>query len=78
MKESSIFPDDTGRRWEVRVMWAHPALPERGIYGARYTCLDDAEEPVRVGYIQEWALAGDDDDLMREMLAEAEPGTAIG
>jgi hypothetical protein len=78
MKERAEFPDHTGRRWEVQVLWAHPALPERGIYGARYTCLDDTTEPVRVGYIQEWALTGDDDELMREMLAESEPGTPIG
>jgi hypothetical protein len=78
MKEQAEFEDEAGRRWEVQVLWAHPALPERGIYGARYTCLDDPAEPVRVGYIQEWALERDDHELMREMLAEAEPGTGIG
>jgi hypothetical protein len=78
MKENALFPDEQGRRWEVQVLWAHPALPERGIFGARYICLDDPAEPVRVGHIQEWALEGDDHDLMRDMLAEAEPGTAVG
>jgi hypothetical protein len=78
MKERAEFHDERERRWEVQVLWAHPALPERGIFGARYTCLDDPEEPVRVGYIQEWAMEGDDVHLMREMLAESEPGTAIG
>lgn len=78
MKENATFQDDSGRRWEVQVLWGHPALPERGIYGARYTCLDDSGEAVRIGYIQEWALTGEDESLMREMLAEAEPGTAIG
>lgn len=78
MKEEAVFADPSGRRWEVRVLWGHPALPERGIYGARYSCLDDPAEPVRIGYIQEWALEQQDEDLMREMLDEAEPGTAIG
>jgi len=78
MDERAEFTDDRGRRWEVQVLWAHPALPERGIFGARYTCTDDAAEPVRIGYIQRWALESADEDLMREMLAEAEPGTAIG
>jgi hypothetical protein len=78
MIERAEFPDEAGRRWEVQVLWAHPALPERGIYGARFTCIDDAAEPVRIGYIQEWAMQSDDADLMREMLAESEPGTAIG
>lgn len=78
MKEHANFTDETGRRWEVRVLWGHPALPERGIYGARFRCLDDEAEPVRVGYIQQWALDGDDEYLMRDMLAEAEPGTEIG
>jgi hypothetical protein len=78
MKENALFTDEQGRRWEVQVLWAHPALPERGILGARYTCLDDPAEPVRIGYIQEWALAEDDEYLLREMLAEAEPGTPIG
>lgn len=78
MRENAIFADERGRRWEVQVLWAHPALPERGIYGARYTCLDDPTEPVRVGYIQEWALTEHDEPLMCEMLGEAEPGTPIG
>jgi hypothetical protein len=78
MREEAVFTDARGRRWEVRVLWGHPALPERGIFGARYSCLDDAAEPVRVGYIQQWALDEPDEDLIREMLEEAEPGTAIG
>jgi hypothetical protein len=78
MIERAVFTDARGRRWEVQVLWGHPALPERGIFGARYTCLDDAAEPVRVGYIQGRALEGADEDLMRDMLGEAEPGTVIG
>jgi hypothetical protein len=78
MIERAEFRDDAGRRWEVQVLWAHPALPERGIFGARYTCLDDESEAVRVGYIQRWALEGADEELMLEMLREAEPGTPIG
>lgn len=78
MRENTIFTAEDGRRWEVQILWGKPALPERGIYGARYTCLDDAAEPVRVGFIQEWAITDDDEWLLREMLAEAEPGIEIG
>jgi len=78
MKERAEFRDGEGRLWEVQVLWAHPALPERGIFGARYTCLDDGAVPVRVGYIQQWALDGEDEELMRDMLDEAEPGTPVG
>ena len=77
-REKTSFTDEQGRRWEVQVLWGHPALPERGILGARYTCLDDSTEPVRVGYVQEWAIERDDVWLLREMLAESEPGQAIG
>jgi hypothetical protein len=79
LKERGEFDDEQGRRWEVQVLWGHPhALPERGIYAARYRCLSDESEPVRVGHVQEWALADDDLWLLREMLAEAEPGREIG
>jgi hypothetical protein len=78
MNEQAHFTDERGRRWEVRILWAHPALPERGIFGARYTCVDDEAEPVRIGYIQRWALESHDEGLMREMLGESEPGTEIG
>lgn len=79
MQDSTTFAATDGRRWEVQILWGHPtALPERGIYGARYHCLDDAEEPVRVGHIQEWAIRDNDLWLLREMLAEAEAGQEIG
>ncbi len=78
-KEKTNFTDDRGRTWHVQILWGHPAaLPERGIFGARYHCLDDAEEPVRVGHIQEWAIEKQDLWLLREMLAESEPGQEIG
>jgi hypothetical protein len=79
MKERTEFLDADERRWEVQILWGHPqALPERGIYGARYRCLSDDAEPVRVGHIQEWAIRDGDLWLLREMLAESEPGTEIG
>lgn len=79
MRDNTTFVAPDGRHWEVQVLWGHPtALPERGIYGARYRCLDDPAEPVRVGYIQDWAIEKNDLYLLSEMLAEAEPGQEIG
>lgn len=78
MKENTVFTDEQGRRWEVQILWGKPALPERGIFGARYTCLDDSSEAVRVGYIQEWAITEDDQFLLRDMLGESEPAIEIG
>ncbi|HEX2202823.1 MAG TPA: hypothetical protein VHG91_05985 [Longimicrobium sp.] len=78
MKDRAIFQDERGRGWLVEVMYGHPAPTERGIYAARFQCPEDPAEPVRVGYVEIDAIAADDEELLREALAEADPAEAIG
>ncbi len=77
-KDRAIFQDEQGRGWLVEVMYGHPAPTERGIYAARFQCPEDPDEPVRVGYLFIDAVEHDDEDELREALAESEPATAIG
>ncbi|HEU0014844.1 MAG TPA: hypothetical protein VFQ45_14250 [Longimicrobium sp.] len=77
-KDRAIFQDEQGRGWLVEVMYGHPAPTERGIYAARFQCPEDDGEPVRVGFLFIDAIEHDDEEALREALAEAEPATAIG
>lgn len=78
MNDRAIFQDERGRGWLVEVMYGHPAPTERGIYAARFQCPEDPAEPVRVGYVEIDAVAGTDEELLREALAESEPARAVG
>jgi hypothetical protein len=77
-KDKAIFQDERGRSWLVEVMYGHPAPTERGIYAARFTCPEDEDEPVRVGYVELEAVANDDAELLLEALEMSDPGEAIG
>lgn len=77
-KDRAIFQDERGRGWLAEVLYGHPAPTERGIYGVRFRCPEDPDEPVRVGYVELEAVAGDDEELLREALADAEAATEIG
>jgi hypothetical protein len=77
-KDRAIFQDEHGRGWLAEILYGHPAPTERGIYAARFRCPEDPAEPVRVGYVEIAAVAGDDEELLREALAEAEPAREIG
>lgn len=77
-KDKAIFQDERGRSWLVEVMYGHPAPTERGIYAARFTCPEDEDESVRVGYVELDAVANDDADLLVEALEMSDPGEAIG
>lgn len=78
MKDRAIFQDEQGRSWLVEVQYGHPAPTELGIYAARFRCPEDEAEPVRVGWLQIDAVAGNDEAALREALAESDPATAIG
>lgn len=77
-KDRAIFQDERGRGWLVEVQYGHPAPTELGIYAARFRCPEDPDEPVRVGFLNLDAVAGDDEEQLREALAEAEPAAEIG
>lgn len=76
--DRAIFPDEQGRGWLVEIQYGHPALPERGIFGARFQCPEDPAEPVRVGMVEIAAVENGDEEALREALAEADPAEAIG
>lgn len=78
MKDKAIFQDEQGRGWLVEVLHGHPAPAELGICGARFTCPEDESEPVRVGFTLLDAIAHDDEEMLREALAESDPATEIG
>ena len=78
MKDRAIFQDEQGRGWLVEVLYGHPAPTERGIYAARFRCPEDPAEPVRVGFLFVQALESDDEEALREALAESDPATEIG
>lgn len=78
MKDKAIFQDEQGRGWLVEVLYGHPAPAERGIFAARFRCPEDPDEPVRLGYLEIEAIENDDEELLREFLAESRPGQAIG
>ena len=77
-KDRAIFQDERGRGWLVEVLYGHPAPTELGIYAARFRCPEDADEPVRVGFLQIDAVRNDDAAMLREALAEADPAREIG
>lgn len=78
LKDKAIFQDDRGRSWLVEVQYGHPAPTELGIYAARFRCPEDPEEPVRLGFLQIDAVERDDEAMLREALAEAEPAREVG
>jgi hypothetical protein len=78
MKDRAIFQDERGRGWLVEIQYGHPAPTELGIYAARFQCPEDPAEPLRVGFLLIDAVAGDDEQALREALSEAEPATEIG
>jgi hypothetical protein len=77
-KDKAIFQDARGRSWLVEVLYGHPAPTELGIYAARFQCPEDEAEPVRVGFVELEAVAGDDVELLLEALEMADPAEAIG
>jgi hypothetical protein len=77
-KDRAIFQDDQGRSWLAEILYGHPAPTERGIYGVRFRCPEDAAEAVRIGYVELQAVADDDEELLREALDDAEPAREIG
>ena len=77
-KDRAIFQDEQGRGWLVEVQYGHPAPTERGIYAARFQCPEDPAEPVRLGFLMIDAVEQDDEEALREALAESDPATAIG
>ncbi|HEX8359614.1 MAG TPA: hypothetical protein VF613_05890 [Longimicrobium sp.] len=77
-KDRAIFQDEKGRGWLVEILYGHPAPTERGIFGARFRCPEDPDEPVRVGFVEMEAVESDDEDLLMEALAEAEPAREVG
>jgi hypothetical protein len=77
-KDRAIFQDDRGRGWLVEVLYGHPAPTERGIFGARFLCPEDPDEPARLGFVEMSAVQEDDEELLREALDDAEPATEIG
>jgi hypothetical protein len=78
MQNRAIFQDEQGRGWLVEVQFGHPAPTERGIYAARFSCPEDPDEPVRVGYLYMESIAHGDEQALREALAEADPAQPIG
>ena len=77
-KDKAIFQDARGRSWLVEILYGHPAPTELGIYAARFQCPEDEAEPVRVGFVELDAVAGDDAELLLEALEMADPAEAIG
>jgi hypothetical protein len=77
-KDRAIFQDDRGRGWLAEIQFGHPSPSELGIYAVRFRCPEDESEPVRVGFIEIDAVARDDEELLREALAEADPASEIG
>jgi hypothetical protein len=77
-KDRAIFQDEQGRGWLAEILYGHPAPTERGIYAVRFRCPEDPGEAVRVGYVEQFAVAEGDEELLREALADAEPAREIG
>lgn len=77
-RDKAIFQDADGRGWLVEVQHGHPAPVELGIYAARFRCPEDAEEPVRIGFLHIGAVEHGDEAVLREALAEADPAREIG
>ena len=78
MKDKAIFQDERGRGWLVEIEYGRPAPTERGIYAARFRCPEDPDEPVRIGFVEIDAVAGDDEELLLEALAMSDPAREIG
>lgn len=77
-KDRAIFQDARGRSWLVEILYGHPAPTERGIYAARFRCPEDESEPVRLGFVEMDAVAGDDAELLLEALEMSDAAEAIG
>lgn len=78
MADRAIFQDERGRGWLVEVQYGHPAPSERGIFAATFTCPEDPDEPVRLGYLEIAAVESGDEDLLREYLSESRPAKPAG
>ena len=77
-RDRAIFQDELGRGWLVEVEYGHPAPTELGIFGARFTCPEAPNEPVRIGFVEiGWLESGNEAEL-RAALANADPARAIG
>jgi len=77
-KDRAIFQDEQERSWLVEIQYGHPSPTELGIYAARFQCPEDPAEPVRVGFIQIDAIEQDDEEALRDALAESDPASVIG
>ncbi|HEX8395200.1 MAG TPA: hypothetical protein VF665_22825 [Longimicrobium sp.] len=77
-KDRAIFQDVQERSWLAEIQYGHPSPTELGIYAARFQCPEDPAEPVRVGFIQIDAIEQDDEEALRDALAESDPASAIG
>ena len=76
--DRAIFQDERGRGWLVEIQYGHPAPAELGIFAARFVCPEDSAEPVRVGFVERWWVENGVEWALRQALAEADPGRAIG
>ena len=76
--DRAIFQDERGRGWLVEIQYGHPAPAELGIFAARFVCPEDANEPVRVGFVERWWVEESEEGALRQALAEADPAQAIG
>lgn len=74
----AIFQDHEGRSWLVEIQYGHPSPTELGIFAARFQCPEDADEPVRLGFLLEEDVESGDEEALREALAESDPAEAIG
>lgn len=60
------------------MQYGHPSPTEIGIFAARFRCPEAPEEKTRVGFLDIAAIENDDETILREALAEADPATEIG
>jgi hypothetical protein len=77
-KDRAIFQDEQGRSWLVEIQFGHPSPSELGIYAARFQCPEDPNEPVRVGFLLQDDVEMEDEEGLREALAESDPADAVG
>ena len=77
-RDRAIFQDEMGRGWLVEIEYGHPAPTELGIFGARFTCPEAPDEPVRIGFVEIAWLQTNDETELRAALANADPARAIG
>ena len=77
-RDRAIFQDEAGRGWLVEIEYGHPSPTELGIYAARFTCPEEEDEPVRVGFVElAWVETGNEAEL-RAALVNSDPAREIG